>query len=92
LDAFTRENKCSYENRTRELLELFTLGEGYNEVTVLEAARALTGYDFSYTYKLSFRLHSLKASLINLCDVKHLHRWWQCPKLRGMKSNQQSNG
>ena len=32
------------ENFARELMELFTLGEGYTEDDVREAARALTGY------------------------------------------------
>src|SRR6201999_1451560 len=31
------------ENYARELMELFTLGSGYTEVDVREAARALTG-------------------------------------------------
>lgn len=36
------------ENLARELLELFTLGEGaYSEKTVKEAARSLTGYSFN---------------------------------------------
>ena len=36
------------ENLARELMELFTLGEGtYNEKAVKEAARTLTGFTFN---------------------------------------------
>ncbi len=49
------------ENLARELLELFTLGEGnFDEVTVKEAARALTGYGISETRNHTFRLHAYK--------------------------------
>ena len=49
------------ENLARELLELFTLGEGnYDEATVKEAARALTGYGVSDTRNQSFQLHGYK--------------------------------
>ncbi len=49
------------ENLARELLELFTLGEGnYTEATVKEAARALTGYAVSQTHNLSFQVHTWK--------------------------------
>ncbi len=36
------------ENFARELMELFTLGGGYTETDIREAARALTGYAFHY--------------------------------------------
>lgn len=49
------------ENLARELLELFTLGEGnFDEPTVKEAARALTGYGISETHNHSFRFYSYK--------------------------------
>ncbi|MBX2838125.1 MAG: DUF1800 family protein [Gammaproteobacteria bacterium] len=45
------------ENLGRELLELFTLGEGnYQEATVKEAARSLTGYTFGVLADNQFRL------------------------------------
>ena len=45
------------ENLARELLELFTLGEGnYDEHTVKEAARALTGYRTNELRDLSFEI------------------------------------
>ena len=45
------------ENLARELLELFTLGEGhYDEATVREAARALTGHGIATIADLSFVL------------------------------------
>lgn len=46
------------ENLARELMELFTLGEGnYDEHTVKEAARALTGYGISQNRNLSARFN-----------------------------------
>jgi uncharacterized protein (DUF1800 family) len=36
------------ENFARELMELFTLGSGYDETDIREAARALTGFKFDY--------------------------------------------
>ncbi len=36
------------ENFARELMELFTLGSGYTESDVREAARALTGFEFDW--------------------------------------------
>ncbi len=45
LDSALSNKKKPNENFARELLELFTLGEGhYNEQDVKEAARAFTGY------------------------------------------------
>ncbi|MFN8187588.1 MAG: DUF1800 family protein [Gaiellales bacterium] len=37
------------ENFARELMELFTLGAGYTEDDIREAARALTGYEFDWS-------------------------------------------
>lgn len=43
------------ENLAREILELFTLGEGnYTESDIKNAARALTGYSYSEVYDLRF--------------------------------------
>jgi uncharacterized protein (DUF1800 family) len=43
------------ENLARELMELFTLGEGnYTEQDVKEAARALTGYDYNYSKGVTY--------------------------------------
>jgi len=36
------------ENFARELMELFTMGSGYTETDIREAARALTGFDFDW--------------------------------------------
>ncbi len=36
------------ENFARELMELFTLGSGYTEADIREAARALTGFEFDW--------------------------------------------
>jgi len=64
------------ENLARELLELFTLGEGnYDEATVKEAARALTGYGISQTRNHTFQLHAYKRDLEEktLFGVTDLH-------------------
>jgi len=56
LDNNSNQRAKPNENFARELLELFTLGEGaYDEFTVREAARALTGYSFSQVQNLSFQ-------------------------------------
>ena len=48
LDTQTSRKGRPNENFARELMELFTLGEGhYNERDVREAARAFTGYQFN---------------------------------------------
>jgi len=48
LDNDRNRKESPNENLARELMELFTLGEGqYDEATVKEAARALTGYSFT---------------------------------------------
>lgn len=47
LDLRRNKKDAPNENFARELLELFTLGEGnYTETDIKEAARALTGYGF----------------------------------------------
>ena len=59
LDNLSNRKHAPNENLARELLELFTLGEGnYNESTVREAARALAGYGVSQNRNLSFELQS----------------------------------
>lgn len=44
------------ENYARELMELFTMGEGqgYTEQDIKEAARALTGYRYDENFKFNF--------------------------------------
>lgn len=57
LDADSNHKNSPNENLGRELLELFVLGEGnYDEFTVREAARSLTGHSVSKTSNLRFRL------------------------------------
>ncbi len=64
LDNESNRKGTPNENLARELLELFTLGEGnYDEATVKEAARALTGYGVSATHNLSFQLHGNKRDM-----------------------------
>ncbi len=59
LNSASNKKGSPNENLAREFLELFTLGEGnYNELTVKEAARALTGYGYSSTYNLTFQLNT----------------------------------
>ena len=55
------------ENFSRELLELFTLGEGhYSEQDIQEAARSFTGYshDFKGEFLLRSRLHDYDQKTI----------------------------
>ncbi len=57
LDNTSNKAGSPNENFGRELLELFTLGEGhYTEQDVKSAARALTGYHISAPYNLQFRV------------------------------------
>lgn len=57
LDNDRNEKEKPNENLGRELMELFTLGEGkYDEFTVREAARALTGYSVNPLADFSFQL------------------------------------
>ena len=44
LNLLGSDKRAPNENYARELMELFTLGTGYTESDVREAARALTGY------------------------------------------------
>ena len=61
LNAGSNHKDSPNENLARELLELFTLGEGnYDETVVREAARALTGHNTVRRHDLSFRLESWK--------------------------------
>ncbi len=56
LDNDENKRKWANENLARELMELFSLGEGnYTEEDVKEAARALTGYRPGPTGKFEFR-------------------------------------
>ena len=55
----TNQNKRNHpnENFARELMELFTLGEGqYTETDIKEAARAFTGYNFKLDGSFRFVL------------------------------------
>lgn len=57
LNAGSNHKDSPNENLARELLELFTLGEGnYSEFTVKEAARALTGHDSERSHNLAFHV------------------------------------
>ena len=82
LDQHTSNRLHPNENFARELLELFTLGEGnYTEKDVLESARALTGYSVHYLgtglqYKYEdLRLFAAKnkLGLNNPCYVPDVH-------------------
>jgi len=56
LDNENNQRTSPNENLARELLELFTLGEGnFTENTVREVARSLTGYSTWENRNLSFR-------------------------------------
>ncbi len=56
LDNTSNKAEAPNENFGRELLELFTLGEGnFTELDVKNAARALTGYHVAAPYNLQFR-------------------------------------
>ena len=55
LNADSNRKDAPNENLARELMELFSLGEGnFDEATVKEAARALTGRKVSQSYNLAF--------------------------------------
>lgn len=56
LDNFTSRKESPNENYGRELLELFTLGQGfYSELDVYSAAKAFTGWTFRRsTYEFQF--------------------------------------
>ena len=55
LDNNTSKKQKPNENLAREIMELFSLGEGsYTESDIKNAARALTGYSFSPTYDMRF--------------------------------------
>jgi len=56
LDAEDSRKGAPNENLGRELMELFVLGEGaYDEKTVKEASRALTGYKYNRLRNFEFR-------------------------------------
>ena len=55
LDNNNSKKQKPNENLAREILELFTLGEGnYLESDIKNAARALTGYSYSEIYNMEF--------------------------------------
>ena len=56
LDNDNNRKNSPNENLARELMELFTLGEGnYSENDVREVARALTGFSFNDLRDFEFR-------------------------------------
>ena len=56
LDNRSSHKKSPNENLARELMELFTLGEGnYTESDIKNAARALTGYTVAPAHNMAFR-------------------------------------
>ena len=58
LNNISNKRRKPNENLARELMELFTLGEGnYEEETVREAARTLTGYSVSANRNLQPRFN-----------------------------------
>jgi uncharacterized protein (DUF1800 family) len=82
LDQHTSNRIHPNENFARELMELFTLGEGnYMEKDVLEAARALTGWSVHYLGTgLQYNYETLRAQaaksklgLNNACYVPAVH-------------------
>ena len=82
LDQHTSNRLHPNENFARELLELYTIGEGhYTEKDVTEAARALTGWSLHYLGTgLQFNYETLrsmaaknKLGLNNTCYVPAMH-------------------
>jgi uncharacterized protein (DUF1800 family) len=83
LDNHTSNRIHPNENFARELLELFTLGEGhYSEADVKDVARAFTGWTFHFAgtgleikdyeqYRAEFTRH--KMAVNNFCFVPALH-------------------
>jgi len=75
LDSGSNHKDSPNENLARELLELFTLGEGnYSETEVKEAARALTGHDTDRSHNLAFHLKTWQQdrgikNLFGVCSV-----------------------
>lgn len=58
LDNNRSRREAPNENLARELMELFTLGEGnYTEADVREVARALTGYSYNRIRRLEFHFN-----------------------------------
>lgn len=59
LDNRSNKKQSPNENLAREMLELFTMGEGnFDEFQVREAARSLTGYGVAEARNMSFRFES----------------------------------
>ena len=59
LDNTSNKKESPNENLARELLELFTMGEGnFDEQLVREAARALTGYNIAEGRNMSFQFEA----------------------------------
>jgi len=84
LNGLGNRRKRPNENLARELLELFSLGEGnYSERDVSEAARALTGYRRAADGKLFIdpKLHddSLKSILAEVHPTMDPYLWLGWP-------------
>lgn len=82
LDNHVSNRILPNENFARELLELFTLGEGhYSEKDVREVSRAFTGWSMHYVgigleipYEtLRDRMTANKLAMLNACYVPALH-------------------
>lgn len=82
LDNHTSNRVHPNENFARELVELFTMGEGnYTEKDVKEIARAFTGWTMHYVglgldvdfEKLRDRMTRSKLALFNFCYVNAIH-------------------
>lgn len=60
LDAATNRKGAPNENFAREVMELFTLGEGnYREADIKEAARAYTGWSVDFDDNAAFRFRPM---------------------------------
>ena len=85
------------ENFARELMELFTLGSGYTEHDIREAARALTGFDYDWGKRRYFfnedahdtgvkkifghRGRYRPDDVVRLCLEHHAHPRFICSKI-----------
>jgi len=71
LDNIKNKKQNPNENLARELLELFTLGEGehYSEQDIKNIAKALTGYRINYKkQKLDFKKRQHDSSFVKIFD------------------------
>lgn len=74
LDNDSNEREHPNENLARELLELFSLGEGnYTERDVKEVARALTGYGYDDDHEFRFTSKKHDHSKKSVLGIKGRH-------------------